>query len=231
MESLTRNNIPVAVRGERGTVLDEQPGRLVLCFIRLLTDPRDDLALRTIFCHLGRRNGIGEATIAEIIEFARAEGFQFGEACRAIAEQPDLIGRGGYLRTELSFVDSTLHIFSDITNLRIADGMTAHESRVIRQKILGGLEALATQLIKEQDHRDEVVRYVKRSAVRYEFWSYCGFACGPDLPRRCCRARTRSWESQHPHHAPCKGVISKSSDHRGSGGSAHTWRRQRGRIL
>lgn len=66
---------------DRGTILDEIPGRLLLSLIRLCINSNDDLAWRTIFHLCGRRNQVGDRTIDNIHQYAIAEGLRFHQAC------------------------------------------------------------------------------------------------------------------------------------------------------
>ncbi len=77
-EALVKSNLPVVTQADVDYPLDQEQGRILLSFLRLIVNPRDHLAWLTILKM--RRNGIGDGTISNIYKMAFEKGTNFFDA-------------------------------------------------------------------------------------------------------------------------------------------------------
>ncbi|ADY26041.1 UvrD/REP helicase [Deinococcus proteolyticus MRP] len=97
-ESLRRVGIPARIVGGVG-FYDRREIKDILSYARLALNPADDVALRRI---VGRpRRGIGDSSLARLLDWARANGVSVLEAC-ARAEQDSVLERGANKATEFA---------------------------------------------------------------------------------------------------------------------------------
>lgn len=76
--------------------LDEEPGRLIYCVLRLVADRYDALALRT---WIGLQKGVGLGTIELVREFCQSQSLTLWDGLSAISMDPSHVGRGRILKT------------------------------------------------------------------------------------------------------------------------------------
>jgi len=104
--ALEREGIPVETLENPTAPLDESLGREVLCMLRLLENPWDDLAWRTLLEI--RSNRIGNETLNRIYEIARSRGIRFSGALNLIAQGQEAILRASILQEELQAIKTCL---------------------------------------------------------------------------------------------------------------------------
>jgi DNA helicase-2/ATP-dependent DNA helicase PcrA len=92
-QALDNRDISVATVANPLAALEEVEGRHFLCLLRLIDNPSDHLAWRTLFEI--RRNRIGTATIAALYDIARRSGQTFYSALAGVSDDPSQIPRGG----------------------------------------------------------------------------------------------------------------------------------------
>ncbi|MDO4264000.1 MAG: UvrD-helicase domain-containing protein, partial [Deinococcus sp.] len=97
-ESLRRVGIPARIVGGVG-FYDRREIKDILSYARLALNPADDVALRRI---IGRpRRGIGDSSLARLLDWARANRVPVLEAC-ARAEQDGVLERGAHKAVEFA---------------------------------------------------------------------------------------------------------------------------------
>jgi superfamily I DNA/RNA helicase len=90
-EALVRQEVPAAEHGEISPVETDE-GRRVLAILRLLADPQDSLAWRTV---LQLHQGIGSGCLRAVRGFARRRSIRFSTALQAVAVNPQSVARVG----------------------------------------------------------------------------------------------------------------------------------------
>ncbi|MFC1914094.1 ATP-dependent helicase [Chloroflexota bacterium] len=146
-EALSMANVPVATQADVDNPLDQDEGRIFLSFLRLLVNPRDHLALLTIFKI--RNNGIGDQTISKIYEFALAKGLTFIDALVEILNSPDLLGiNRNTLQREYESIRNT------IIQFQVVDTNTSEE-------LTHFISSIADTVIENQDLRKEAINYLQ----------------------------------------------------------------------
>jgi DNA helicase-2/ATP-dependent DNA helicase PcrA len=91
--ALATAGVPAAVVTAGEWPFDQDDGRLLLAFLRLLQSEADDLAWHTVLRL--RRNGVGEESLARCYAEANRSGSRFCVALRDIASSPTLHGDAG----------------------------------------------------------------------------------------------------------------------------------------
>lgn len=104
--ALEQEQIPVETLENPTAPLDEPPGRQVLCTLRLLENPQDDLVWRTLLEI--RHQGVGRETIKRIYEIAHSRGIRFASALDLIAQGQEQILRARTVREELQNIKASL---------------------------------------------------------------------------------------------------------------------------
>jgi len=104
--ALEQEQIPVEILENLTAPLDELSGRKVLCMLRLLENPQDDLAWRTLLEI--RHQGVGTKTVKHIYEIARSRGIRFANSLDLIAQGQEQIPRSKILQTELQNIKARL---------------------------------------------------------------------------------------------------------------------------
>jgi DNA helicase-2/ATP-dependent DNA helicase PcrA len=104
--ALEREQIPTELLENPTAPLDEPSGRQVLCMVRLLENPKDDLAWRTLLQI--RHQGVGRKTIKQIYEIARSRGIRFTSALDLIAQGQEQILRARTVQEALQNIKACL---------------------------------------------------------------------------------------------------------------------------
>jgi DNA helicase-2/ATP-dependent DNA helicase PcrA len=91
--ALQNRGIPVATVADPLAPLNTGPGRGLLSLLRLLVNPLDHLALRTLLQF--RANKVGETSLTALYELARTNGHTFGRALEAVKANPTVLGKYG----------------------------------------------------------------------------------------------------------------------------------------
>lgn len=92
-EEMRALRVPAIVRTKDATPLGTASGRLLLGYLRLLTDATDDLAWRSILEMPG--NGVGDTAISALHELASQRNEAFAQTLAAVAADPTLLPRFG----------------------------------------------------------------------------------------------------------------------------------------
>ena len=107
-EALTSANVPVAVGTSDDDILDQRTGRQVLAILRLLVEPQDDLAWRTLL-QLRSTNGIGDEAQAQIYDLACDQAWRYAETLHRVRDDPALVRRfGTAIETEVAHISTML---------------------------------------------------------------------------------------------------------------------------
>ncbi|MFM8998890.1 MAG: ATP-dependent helicase, partial [Actinomycetota bacterium] len=157
-EEFVRRGIPYRVVGgvrffQRREVKD------VLAYLRLLANPRDLISARRII-NMPKR-GIGDATVAALEGFARAEDIPFLEAARRVEELGILAARAkGAVATFVAIMDRLAAIRADGAGpARLVHG-AAHESGFVLE--------LESERTVDADGRLENIRELEGVAAEFE---------------------------------------------------------------
>jgi DNA helicase-2/ATP-dependent DNA helicase PcrA len=114
-EALENEGLAAATVENPFDILDSSEGLVLLSMLRLVSNPEDSLAWRTIM--IQRRNNLGEQAFHHIYDIARVRGITFFEALRLIQENPELVERrGGLIKDEFEALGQ------NIDRLREANG-------------------------------------------------------------------------------------------------------------
>jgi DNA helicase-2/ATP-dependent DNA helicase PcrA len=143
--ALTDRGLPVATVANPLAPLDEIEGRHFLCLLRLIDNPRDRLAWRTLLEI--RRNGIGVNAFATLYDLARVRGQSFFRVLSSINGNPSLMPRGGNnIRDEFRSIRRMITSVSeeDFSNLSTL------------------LETLGAEHIDDEEERSEVLAVFHR---------------------------------------------------------------------
>jgi len=101
-EQLRRENIPYQIIGgisfyQRKEIKD------IIAYLKLIANPSDDIAFERVVNYPKR--GIGQKTIAQLAEAARAQGKSYYEAARTAAGTPELSGKTARLDSFVSIIE------------------------------------------------------------------------------------------------------------------------------
>lgn len=100
--------VPVNVATEEEDPLDQNAGRQVLAILRLLANPEDHLAWRTLL--ESRKNHIGDVGISAVYQLAKLRSANFTEALKIISEDPLAVAppHGSRIKSEVSAIEEIL---------------------------------------------------------------------------------------------------------------------------
>jgi DNA helicase-2/ATP-dependent DNA helicase PcrA len=146
--ALEQEQIPVETLENPTAPLDESPGREVLCVLRLLENPQDHLAWRTLLDI--RHQGVGTKTIKHIYEIARSRGIRFTNALDLIVQGQEQIPRAKTLRTELQNIKACI---------------TGLESRRQGIELVEFINIITQEIISDTNERAAVKGCLDRIAV------------------------------------------------------------------
>jgi len=145
---LEQEQIPVETLENPAAPLDELPGREVLCTLRLLENPQDDLAWRVLLQI--RPNQIGKETLARIYEIARSQNIRFCHVLDLVAQGQWQIPRAGILSAELQRIKTCL------------EGL---ESKGQSIELTDFIDMVAQEIIDDDNERDAVEGCLNRIAT------------------------------------------------------------------
>ena len=142
---MEQSGVPFSVIATDTNPLNEEPGRIVLAFLRLLVNESDHLSWRTLFVLCDNR--IGPGAIGSIYQFARSHNMNFSEAIFSISNNPSLIsGRYGRLvSNEVKRIKETLWELSkfiasqDKEEKSLAESLTRIVGEIIRNDDIRGI--------------------------------------------------------------------------------------------
>lgn len=111
-QQFEQHDIPVSVDTEDTDPLNENTGRIILSFLRLLVNENDHLAWRTLLKN--RNNRIGPQAITAIYQLARQQNLTFLEALSAISQAPSLVNNrhGRLIKVEVESIKEKLQELS-----------------------------------------------------------------------------------------------------------------------
>ncbi len=112
-EALENKGLAAATVENPLDILDSSEGRELLSMLRLMSNPGDSLAWRTIM--IQRRNHLGEQAFYHIYDIARVRGITFFEALRLIQATPELVERqGGLIKDEFEALSQNLDRLKEV---------------------------------------------------------------------------------------------------------------------
>lgn len=145
-EALVKANVPVVSKADAADPIDEDDGREFLAILRLLVNPNDHLAWRTLLQI--RPNKIGDGTISGIYELAANEGLTFSEVLWMIKDSPEILPkRGTVLCQELEAIMDLITQF----NFKSSDNKELSEL----------LSKVAEKTIRDDERRGQVLAHVQ----------------------------------------------------------------------
>jgi len=159
-----RTGLKVNVRAERGGPMDECPGRHLLCLMRLTANDCDDLAWRTIFQLVGRKNQIGPKTISDIYDYAVENGLRFHQVLRCIEENPQLISRGRFVQREMVAIHELTAQLAELSGEELPDVQDEAERAMVREELLKRLGDFSEIIISSQEDRQMVLAHIRKVA-------------------------------------------------------------------
>lgn len=92
-EALDSRGLPGSVAVDPLAPLNEPEGRVFLSILRLVENPNDSLAWRTLLQL--RSSGIGTTTLMKVYELARSRGVTYSQALETVRTTPGLLGAKG----------------------------------------------------------------------------------------------------------------------------------------
>jgi DNA helicase-2/ATP-dependent DNA helicase PcrA len=141
-QSLEKQGIPVAPKTDYAAPLDCIEGRELLGYLRLLINPNDHLAWRTLLNV--RRNFIGTETISAVYDQALRKGTTFTAALEEIRNAPSQLPRlGNKLSIELKAISKLVGKFSN----KISEG----------GELMNNIRQLAEHVISDEEKREEIL--------------------------------------------------------------------------
>lgn len=147
--ALRSYGLPVEEDVKEGTVLDKKSGRTLLAVLRLLSNPADHLAWRTV---LSLTRGIGPRSIKPIYNFAIAQGIDFSQSLARVKEyssefRPNALGL-------------VLQVTANIRGLidRYTPLLPSDEGKV--SDLLDLVRQVAEEIVSEEEDRDEVLSFL-----------------------------------------------------------------------
>lgn len=164
--ALNHQDLETNIKVDRGGPLDENAGRYLLSLMRLAANPCDDLAWRTIFCHVGRANQIGAGTVSTVCQYADAGGLRFHEVLEEVEENPGLISRGGFIQREMGAIKQLTAKLADLVDSEPPDTRDEGQRAGARKELLRRLSNFANIGIGRDTSTQEVLSYVRSRAER-----------------------------------------------------------------
>jgi DNA helicase-2/ATP-dependent DNA helicase PcrA len=145
-EALDNIGIPVATQANIESILDKKEARVFLSILRLLVNPRDQLAWLSILKI--RNNGIGEKTISKIYEFAVDQGITFVDSFIQIINSPGTLDVNvGLLIDEYKYINDIINKYRDVVTISM-------------EEIISLVTDIANDLINDEAIRVDVVNYL-----------------------------------------------------------------------
>jgi DNA helicase-2/ATP-dependent DNA helicase PcrA len=140
--ALEKEGIAVSNQNQKSP-FDENDGRLLLSFLRLINEFNDSLALRTIL-HLRKNNKIGIGTILKIYNLALQKNKTFLEIIEEIAKNPSILPTyGNRIRNEFEDIKNTVNKYNkDFLNNRESTNISEIKTKI---------QKLAEDLIKNKN--------------------------------------------------------------------------------
>ena len=144
-------NVPLAVDPSSHSPLDEGDGRKVLAFLKIINDPEDHLAWKTLISL--RHNGIGEKGLNDLYQLARNRGDQFFQTICAVAANQALLPRYG--KAVLRELDSINQFIREIELLTNGDQLP----------LTNLIDQIVTRLVANTNTRSEIVHHLTEIEV------------------------------------------------------------------
>lgn len=136
--------LPVNIASNPLEPLESETGREFFSLLRLIANPRDHLAWRSIL--QVRTNGLGQTTVEAIYEIARRNSARFADALTAIAKNPASLGsKGPTVKSEVELVGQKIKKYGPPPN----------------KDVLTWLENLIEKEIREEDLRNDILELFK----------------------------------------------------------------------
>jgi len=169
-DHLESAGIPVAPSTDENGPLNEFSGRQVLAVLRLIVNPLDQLAWRTLLQL--RSNLIGPTSIQTLYRLANTQGFRFSQAVHRVAEDASLMAKpyGSRLQNEVQEIRA---ILDDLGGKEIAtDGKDAVRSAV---------EAVVNRTVEGEGDRQRILEELNKLIELVEPISVVDFVRGIEV--------------------------------------------------
>lgn len=148
---------------------NDQQYRIVLSLLRLVVEPEDSLAWRTLL-QADKTNGMGEECVNQITKFAQDKGIRFSSALDKVAEKPDELKKFGQKISpfvtsvkgkikELKAIEKPSEIVSKVINDCLVEGELKEK---VKKYLLGILES------QEEIKLEDLLKAVSASSEMIE---------------------------------------------------------------
>jgi len=166
-DKLLSKDIPLKIQ-EGNTPLESLMGRYLLALIRLSLNSNDNLSFRTL---LMSTPGIGPQSILSVYDFANKSGDSFIVAATSICENPALVPKFGK-----KICDAVTQIRDKLSKYSPRlDKLAAETSQ---DKLIEFLTQFATEIIDDEENRDEILEYCIKLILETESESINEFLSG-----------------------------------------------------
>jgi DNA helicase-2/ATP-dependent DNA helicase PcrA len=169
-DHLESAGIPVAPATAENDPLNEFSGRQVLAILRLIVNPVDHLAWRTLL-QLGN-NLIGPTSIQTLYRLANTQDFRFSQAVQRVAEDPSLMASpyGGRVQHEVQEIQS---ILGDLGGEEIVTAGT--------DAVRSTIEAVVNRIVEGEGDRQRILEELNRLIELLEPISVADFVRGIEV--------------------------------------------------
>ncbi len=168
IDALKAQQIDVSLSTD-SEIENDQKYRIVLSLLRLVVEPKDSLAWRTLL-QADKTNGMGEECVNQIGKLAQDKGIRFSSALDMIAEKPDELKKFGQKVSpfvvsvkekikELEAIAKPSEIVNKVINDCLAEGELKEK---IKKYLLGILES------QEEIKLEDLLKAVSESSEMYE---------------------------------------------------------------
>ena len=155
-QALTTHGLPAAINVESEGPLETSEGRELVAFLRLLVNPRDSLAWRTLVQL--RSNQIGEMSFDRLYEYARTNRLTFAEALQRVKSAPDDIPHTGTrIARETLAIEETLARLPPVP-------VSKDDTDEAGEPLLQWLSQVADELVAEAGARGAILALLQETA-------------------------------------------------------------------
>jgi DNA helicase-2/ATP-dependent DNA helicase PcrA len=169
-DHLESAGIPVAPTTAENDPLNEFSGRQVLAILRMIANPVDHLAWRTLLQL--RSNLIGPASIQTLYRLANTQGFRFSQAVQRVTEDTSLMA-SPYGRRVQHEVEEIQSILGDLDGEEIVTVGT--------DAVRSTIEAVVNRIVEGEDDRQRVPEELNRLIELLEPISVADFVRGIEV--------------------------------------------------
>jgi DNA helicase-2/ATP-dependent DNA helicase PcrA len=166
---VTNRELDVATVSDPLAALKEDEGRHFLCLLRLVANPKDNLAWRTILKI--RNNGIGQKLFQSMYDLARQRSKQFHQVIAKVARDPSIIARGCLVKDEVDRICEIIRKedvaeMEDLKNLVFSMGDEFIEDDDLRSRVVNIFNRIFSSV--EIQGLEELLRAINVSLNNFE---------------------------------------------------------------